>query len=65
MAVGCKLMRCNRHDDFKATIDHLRACADPKNKGLYNHGCKKFCQSMNDTLVTHIQYDSRVQVGIG
>ncbi|EPS92971.1 hypothetical protein FOMPIDRAFT_1056401 [Fomitopsis schrenkii] len=43
------------HDEFKATIDELRASADPRNEELYDEGCARFCKSMNDTLTNHIR----------
>ncbi|EPS94988.1 hypothetical protein FOMPIDRAFT_1054614 [Fomitopsis schrenkii] len=48
------------HDEFKATIDELRASADPNNKELYDEGCAKFCKSMNDTLANHIRMISGI-----
>ncbi|EPS92966.1 hypothetical protein FOMPIDRAFT_1056397 [Fomitopsis schrenkii] len=48
------------HDEFKATIDELRASADPSNKELYDEGCAKFCKSMNDTLANHIRMISGI-----
>ena len=51
----CKLTICDRHDEFKATIDELRASADPSNKELYDEACAKFCKSMNTTLTNHIR----------
>ena len=53
---SAKLTFRHRHDEFKATIDELRASADPNNKELYDEGCAKFCKSMNDTLANHIRY---------
>ena len=45
----------DRHDEFKATIDELRASADLSNKELYDEACAKFCKSMNTALTNHIQ----------
>ena len=50
-----ELTICDRHDEFKATIDELRASADPSNEELYNKACAKFCKLMNTTLTNHIQ----------
>ena len=50
-----ELTICYRHDEFKATIDELRASADPSNEGLYDEACTKFCKSMNATLTNHIR----------
>ena len=45
----------DRHDKFKATIDELRASADPNNEELYDEACAKFCKSMDATLTNHIR----------
>ena len=50
-----ELTICDRHDEFKATIDELRASADPSNEELYDEACAKFCKSMNATLTSHIR----------
>ena len=42
----------DRHDEFKATIDELRASADPNNEELYDEACAK---SMDATLTNHIR----------
>ena len=50
-----ELTICDGHNEFKATIDELRASADPSNEELYNEACAKFCKSMNATLTNHIR----------